>query len=136
MFTHSTTPNAIAIPHILQQIPQAPQKLYCKGDLRTDIPLVAVVGSRKSTAYGQQVTEKIVRGLVQSGVGIVSGLALGTDSWAHKMCLAQKGYTVAVLASGVDYVTPRSHRQLAEDILTRGGAIISEYNDNSMSAIT
>ena len=117
------------IPEILQNIPQPPKVLHVLGDLSLllQAPRVAVVGSRKVSPYGRQVTESLVRSLTGAGVVIVSGLALGIDSIAHEACLEAGGKTIAVLPSGLDSIYPSSHRQLAKRILETGGALISEY---------
>lgn len=112
-------------PLSLKSIYDPPKALYCKGNL-VDCPLVAVVGTRRPTAYGAQVTESIVSDLAAAGIGIVSGLALGIDSIAHRAALDAGGYTIAVLGNGIDDVYPASNRWLANRILDSGGAIISE----------
>ncbi len=91
---------------------------------------VAVVGTRKPTGYGSMMTEKLTTALAREGVVIVSGLALGIDSLAHKYCLEVGGKTVAVLPSGINNVYPATHRKLAEKIVEKGGALISEYPEN------
>jgi DNA processing protein len=85
------------------------------------------VGSRKASPYGRQVTEKLSRELAEQGIVIVSGLALGTDSIAHQAALDAGGATIAVLPSSLDEIYPATHRQLAEEIVRRGGALVSEY---------
>ena len=87
---------------------------------------VAVVGTRRITAYGRQVAEEIARGLVQNGVTVVSGLARGVDAVAHQSALKNGGRTLAVLGSGVDNIYPPEHRKLADEI-NQSGAIISDY---------
>jgi DNA processing protein len=116
-------------PQILKSIPQPPKQLYTLGNLEAllEIPRVAIVGSRKVTPYGRYVTAQLARELAQAGVVIVSGLALGVDSIAHKACLEAGGKTIAVLPTSLDNIYPSSHRQLAKDILLQGGALISEY---------
>lgn len=88
---------------------------------------VAVVGTRRITAYGRQVTELIVRDLVEAGCVIVSGLALGVDSAAHKTTMENSGKTIAVLGSGVDNCSPKENIYLYRKILETGGAIVSEF---------
>lgn len=90
-------------------------------------PLVAIVGSRKVTPYGQMVTTKLASNLARSGVVIVSGLALGVDSIAHKAALDAGGTTVAVLPSGLDHIYPATHHHLARQIVAGGGALVTEY---------
>lgn len=91
------------------------------------MPLVAIVGSRRPSSYGRAVTRKLVGELVGSGVGIVSGLALGIDAEAHWATIEAGGYTIAVLGNGIDFIQPPSNHQLGERILKSGGAIVSEY---------
>lgn len=94
---------------------------------------VAIVGTRKPTAYGRDVTDKIASGLARCGVTIVSGLALGVDGLAHSAAVAAGGRTVAVQANGLDHIYPSSHRQLAADILATNGGILSEYEPGTPS---
>lgn len=104
-----------------------PNKLYVRGDLNSGRPLVAVVGSRKPTPYGLQMTARIVQELVAAGIGIVSGLAYGVDKQAHRSALDAGGYTVAVLGNAIDSIHPKPHKGIADEILEQGGAVISEY---------
>ncbi len=113
---------------ILTNIAKVPEKLYFIGQLpETRIPSVAVVGSRKPTNYGKEVTYQLAYDLAKRGVVIISGLALGVDGIAHQAALDVGGATIAVLANGVDSVHPSSHKTLADRITQTGGAIISEY---------
>lgn len=114
-------------PDLLKTIPDPPFVLYVRGDcslLQTSC--IAVVGTRKMTAYGQAVTRTITHGLVDAGLTIVSGLALGVDGEAHRTVLEAHGKTIAVLGCGVDCVYPPRHKGLADAILRQGGAIIAE----------
>ena len=114
-------------PKLLREIPDCPALLYYKGDVfKEDNLAISVVGSRKYTPYGLRAVEKIVGPLSESGLTIVSGLALGIDSIAHKVAL-KNGRTVAVLGNGLDRVYPESNRGLANDIVKSGGAVISEF---------
>lgn len=92
--------------------------------------IVAVVGTRKPTAYGRMMTEKLTTLLAQKGIIIVSGLALGVDSLAHEYCLKAGGTTIAVLPSGLENIYPATNRKLAKNIIEHGGSIISEYPNN------
>lgn len=113
---------------IMSGIATLPKTLYFVGTLPTDRqPVVAVVGTRKPTIYGKEVTFNLAYKLAQKGVVIVSGLALGIDAIAHKAALEAGGTTIAVLANGLDTIYPATHRQLAKRIVESGGAIISEY---------
>ncbi len=89
---------------------------------------VAVIGSRKMTSYGKEVTERLVTGLVNAGVTIVSGLALGIDSVAHRVAIENSGRTIAVLGGGLDSIYPPANRGLAQKMLSSGrGILVSEY---------
>lgn len=116
-------------PEPLAHIPDPPKELYYIGNLAKcmDRPRLAVVGSRKVSAYGQTVTLKLARAAAEQGITIVSGLALGVDALAHQAALEANGTTIAVMAGGLSKISPATNRQLAEDILRKGGAIITEY---------
>lgn len=122
-------PDESEYPPLLQDIYDPPFCLFVRGHLQVyDYPL-AVVGTRKYTRYGKQVVEELVAPLAQKGVAIVSGLALGIDAIAHETALKNRGTTVAILGAGVDvaHVYPSANKQLAEQIVASGGALISEY---------
>ncbi len=111
-------------PFLLKQIPDPPAVLYVQGILPKG-RMIAVVGTRRMTPYGQKVTEELVRDLAKAGFIIVSGMALGVDGVAHKVAIEAGGKTVAVLGAGVDLVYPPEHRALYNSILAHG-AVISE----------
>lgn len=114
-------------PQRLREIYDYPPILYLRGNpLNQDEPYLSVVGTRRPTIYGRQVTEEIVRDLAQCKVTIVSGLARGIDSIAHRSTLDVQGKTIAVLASGLDYIYPPENTKLARDIMEQG-TLISEY---------
>lgn len=113
-------------PPLLRETKSPPKKLYWRGE-RPDIPLVAVIGSRRPTPYGEQVTDMLVRDLATAGLGIVSGLAIGIDALAHRAALEAGGYTLAVLGNGIDSIRPATNQKLGEKLLRSGGAIISEH---------
>lgn len=116
-----------AYPRLLREIDQSPPVLYVRGDVKvSDEIAVAVVGTRRVTKYGRQITEEIASGLAQSGVTVVSGMARGVDAIAHQAALDAGGRTLAVLGSGVDRIYPPEHRRLAERIVEQG-ALISDY---------
>jgi len=116
-----------AYPGRLLEIEQPPPVLFVRGEwLPEDRAAVAIVGTRRITAYGRQITEQIATRLAASGLTIVSGLARGVDAVAHLAALAAGGRTVAVLGSGVDRIYPPENRGLAEKMLGRGG-LISDY---------
>ena len=114
-------------PQRLTVIPQPPHKLYVIGTIPTYATGVAIVGTRKPTAYGKQVTSMIAERLAERGAVIVSGLAHGVDGIAHQSALRVGGKTVAVLPSGPDQIYPSAHQALAKNIADRHGALISEY---------
>ncbi len=121
-------------PHSLKQIFDPPLVLYCLGDpsvLRR--PAIAVVGSRRCSLYGKEITEKITRELSSLGICIVSGLARGIDSNAHRGALENGGATVAVLGSGVDVIYPRENRRLYQRVCEQG-CVISEFRCGSFPA--
>lgn len=117
-------------PELLLQITDPPPALFVRGQLPPKgQPTVSIVGTRRCTAYGIRVAKEISADLAHSGVAVVSGLALGIDGFAHSAALEANGTTVAVLGSGVDKpnVYPVSHSTLSEQIISRGGAVVSEY---------
>ena len=115
-------------PELLREIPAAPPLIFLRGQLKPiDRWAVAVVGTRRLTAYGRQVTRDLVAGLVVNGITVVSGLARGIDAVAHRTALEDGGRTIAVMASGIDKVYPPEHRDLAREIVAGRGAIISDY---------
>lgn len=114
-------------PKLLKEIYHPPALLYFKGELlKKDEFSLAVVGTRKISSYGKQITSEIVRPLVQNGLTIVSGLALGIDSEAHQAALEAGGRTIAVLGSGLDKIYPAGNRHLAGQIIEQG-AILTEF---------
>lgn len=105
----------------------APYILYYMGDISLlNKPSLGVVGTRKPTNYGRMVTEKLVRDVASAGIVIVSGLAYGVDSIAHRKCLEVGGKTIAVLGGGFDNIYPSEHKSLAEEIAEKG-LLITEY---------
>lgn len=113
-------------PANLLNIYDYPPYLYMKGSLCPEEIGVAIVGSRLASTYGKYVTEKLSRELALKGITVVSGLARGIDSAAHRGALAGKGRTIAVLGSGLDIVYPPENEALAADI-TAQGALVTEY---------
>jgi DNA processing protein len=114
-------------PPLLKQIPDPPLVLYVRGSLKVLAEhAVAIVGTRKPTAYGSQVAHRLARDLAERGLVIVSGLARGIDSCAHRGALEANGRTVAVQGRGMDAIYPAENRRLAEKILEKG-AILSEF---------
>ncbi len=114
-------------PNNLKQIYDPPPLLYVRGDLRTkDALAISIVGSRLTSNYGKAITERIAGDLAHYGVTIVSGMARGIDSAAHRGALSAGGRTIAVLGCGVDIIYPPENRRLFEEI-TAHGAVISEF---------
>jgi len=114
-------------PPRLKEIDQPPPVLYIRGAFTTeDFWAVAVVGTRRVSAYGRQVAEELAMFLAANGVTVVSGLARGVDAIAHHGALKAGGRTIAVLGCGVDRIYPPEHTQLAEKVMA-SGALISDY---------
>jgi len=116
-------------PPLLRHIYDPPKSLNVWGrfpdfNLR---PPVAIVGSRKPTDHGKDVAYEIGKGLSLAGFTIISGLAYGIDSIAHKAAVENGGTTIAVLGSGLNNIYPASHKRLAEEIVKKEGAVVSEY---------
>lgn len=113
-------------PRLLGQLPQPPWVLYVRGDVSLlSVPALAVVGTRKPTAYGKRVTRQLAGEIAFRGWTVVSGLAAGVDGEAHRAALEAGGKTVAVLGCGVDVVYPRHHRDLYKEVVSKG-VVISE----------
>jgi DNA processing protein len=113
-------------PFLLKKIYDPPVLLYVKGQLRDQEDCVAVVGTRAATTYGRSVTRQLVKGLVEKGITIVSGLARGIDTEAHRETIRSGGRTLAILGSGIDVIYPAENRNLAREIMEHG-ALISEF---------
>lgn len=114
-------------PRPLQNIADPPSVLYVKGEIvPSDDLSVAIVGTRRPTVYGRQAAEMFARGLAEHGVTVVSGLARGIDSFAHRAALDGGGRTIAVLGSGLDIIYPSENRKLAAEVAERG-ALVSEF---------
>ena len=115
-------------PELLREIPAAPPLVFLRGQLEPiDRWAVAVVGTRRLTAYGRQVTHDLVAGLVGNGITIISGLARGIDAVAHRTAIEGGGRTIAVMASGIDKIYPPEHRDLAREIVAGHGALVTDY---------
>lgn len=120
-------------PYDLKNIYNPPLLLFYKGDLSivNDNLNLAMVGSRKPTRYGVSCAKSISKQLSDIGINIISGLAIGIDSYCHIGCIDGKGKTIAVLGSSVDNPLPKQNLPLADKILEDGGLIVSEYSVNS-----
>lgn len=128
---HFWTPSDRDYPRLLLEIPSPPSVLYYRG--QTDslenqgvTPLIGIVGTRFPTAHGRRWTRKIGTVLAKHGFTVVSGMAMGIDSEAHRACLEAGGRTLAVLGTGLDIIYPPNHRQLYEEIQQQG-LLLSEY---------
>lgn len=120
-------------PERLKNIPDPPNVLFLKTSLTvkefnslTEKKIVGVVGTRKMTHYGEEITANLTAGLVTAGYTIVSGMALGVDGVAHGTAINCGGTTIAVLGAGVEIIYPPQHRDLYNRILEHGGVILSE----------
>jgi DNA processing protein len=115
-------------PKNLQEIYDPPLVLYVRGELvERDALAIGIVGSRRTTLYGQDMSRKLSYQLARLGVTVVSGLARGIDTAAHKGALQAKGRTVAVIGCGIDQMYPPENKDLADEIATKGGAVVSEF---------
>lgn len=123
-----------AYPKALKEIHDPPVILFYKGKTLDDLgPCIAVVGTRKVTGYGSMVTQKFASYFAQSGITVVSGLARGVDSIAHKSTVLQNGRTIAVLGGGLNKIFPPENESLAREIIETGGTLISEFAPNEPS---
>ncbi len=114
-------------PSRLKEIEQPPPVLYVRGELRPEDDFaVAIVGTRRITPYGRQITDDLAAYLAGNGITIVSGLARGVDAAAHTAAVRAGGRTLAVLGSGVDRIYPAENRSLADQIMQHG-AVLSDY---------
>lgn len=115
-------------PPLLKEIFDPPWVLYCKGDIQLlqEKNILAIVGTRNPTIYSKSVLEKFIPPLVKANFTIVSGLALGVDSLAHKMTIAERGKTIGVLGSGFDHMYPNKNKSLLEH-MAKNHCVITEY---------
>jgi DNA processing protein len=114
-------------PRLLKEIYDPPMVLYVRGQkLPPEMGFVGLVGSRNPTPYGLRIAEELGQGLAKRGLGVVSGMARGIDTASHWGCLSGKGWTVAVLGTGIDRIYPRSNAKLFQRILETG-TIFSEF---------
>lgn len=114
-------------PKLLQEITTPPFILYYKGHFPTLTHSIGIVGTRKATGYGKAVTQNLTTELVKSGFVIVSGLARGVDTIAHKSCIESNGKTIAVLGGGLNKIYPPENIPLADDIAYNFGCVLSEF---------
>jgi DNA processing protein len=117
-----------AYPRLLAATKDDPFLIFVRGRLAPDpFKSVAIIGTREPTEHGQAIAQCIAQYFAERGWSIVSGLALGCDAIAHSTALHTQGHTIAVLAHGLQTIAPSQHQRLAEDILARGGALLSEF---------
>ena len=130
------SPQECSFTEVLGAIALTPKTLYFYGKMPNNVSksgeskrpkTVAIVGSRHNTKYGEEVAYRLAYELASRGVVVVSGLAHGIDTIAHRGCLDAGGVTVAILGTAIDRIYPRSHVPVARKIIDRNGAIISEY---------
>ena len=116
-------------PYLLREIADPPITLYVKGDWQAcfEAPCVAMVGSRRCSTYGANASEMLARDLASKGITIVSGLARGIDTAAHRGAIQAKGRTIAVLGTGIGQVYPKENAKLVDEILATGGAVVSQF---------
>lgn len=116
-------------PELLREIADPPIVLYVRGSWREcfDAPCIAVVGSRKCSTYGENAAEMLGRDLAANGLCVVSGLARGIDTAAHRGTISVRGRTVAVLGTGLDSTYPRDNIRLTSEIIDAGGAIVTQF---------
>ena len=122
------TPADEAYPRMLKGAPGAPLALYVKGDVKAlNKPMIAMIGTRRATSYGRDLANRLSYDLCKAGWGIVSGLALGIDGEAHRGALEAGGVTIGVIGSGLDRFYPEENRELAREMVKKGGAVVSEF---------
>ena len=132
MKINTVTPDEYEYLKILNSIAKKPKTLYYAGSLPASrIPTVAIVGTRRPSSYGTEVTHRLSYDLASRGVVIASGLALGVDGIAHHAALEANGTTIAILGNPLPDIAPRTNRAIGESIINNGGALISEYEQAS-----
>tara|TARA_R110000868_G_scaffold158036_3_gene385816 strand:- start:72251 stop:73336 length:1086 start_codon:yes stop_codon:yes gene_type:complete len=131
---HVITLGDDAYPYLLKDAATAPMVLFVKGDVTLlQTPQIAMVGSRNPTSSGRETAAEFAHSLTQAGLVVTSGLALGVDGACHEGAL-KSGKTIAVMGTGLNRVYPAKHKSLAHDIVTHGGALVSEFlPDESVS---
>lgn len=115
-----------AFPPLLKEIQSPPEEIWIAGIFPVDAPCIAIVGTRKPTAYGREAAHYISYELARAGCTVVSGLALGIDTVAHEAALEAGGTTIAVLGSGIDVIAPETNRNLAAKIIAQG-CLLTEF---------
>jgi len=116
-------------PRLLKEIKEPPKILYVKGEIFPEENCFAIVGPRRCTGYGKQMAEELAADIIDAGLTIVSGMAKGIDTVAHREAVKRNRRTIAVLGSGIDErsIYPQENVKLAREIVKNGGAVISEF---------
>lgn len=117
----------IGYPNLLESCDDKPAIIFVRGTINNN-KSYAVIGTRNPTSIGVEICKRITTYCVNKGISIVSGLATGIDSIAHQTALNNHGHTIAILGSGLDLIYPKENTHLAEEILNKGGSLISEYD--------
>jgi DNA processing protein len=117
-----------AYPPLLKQLYQPPPFIFCKGNIKLfEKKSVAIVGSRKMTSYGKEVSAKLSTDVSKNNITVVSGFAQGVDTVAHREALKYEGNSIAVLGSGLNRIYPKTNAKLYQEFIERGGLIVSEF---------
>ena len=125
--------NSLKYPEMLKRLKDPPNKIYVEGNVDIlSLDGIAIIGSRICSEYGRKQGIKFAKELSNEGLSIISGMAKGIDSAAHKGCLKANGKTIAVLGSGFNNIYPEENIDLFYEIIKSGGAVISEYAPNIM----
>lgn len=116
-------------PNLLREIADPPITLYVRGEWQAcfDLPGVGLIGSRMCSTYGENASEMLARDLASRGICVLSGLARGIDTAAHRGAIRGGGKTIAVLGTGIDAVYPKENTRLVSEILEAGGAVVSQF---------
>ncbi len=123
-------------PTRLFHLPDAPLLLYTKGNLNLDPQRsVAIIGTRKPTAYGRAIAEDLIETLAPYDITVVSGLAYGIDITAHKYCVQHKVPTIGVMGSGMATIYPDNHREIAKKMMAQGGVITEFAHETGPDAV-
>ena len=121
----------IIYPEKLRELKNPPSRLYTCGNIKLlNKKGISIVGSRSNTQYGEKMCIEFTKNLTEYNLIIISGLAIGIDSIAHKTCLKYSGKTIAVLPCGLNNIYPKQNIELAKKIIKDGGLLITEYDDN------
>jgi len=130
-FSNIITQEEENFPESLKNIEDSPIVLFYKGQINKKENCISIVGSRKHSEYGENVTTKITEKLINNNITIVSGLAMGIDSIAHRTCVNNKKRTIAVLPNSLDSIYPQVNNSLSIEILKNNGSLITEFPVNS-----